>query len=247
MVRLTLSRPLSLVKTPTLENLQEISDNVSSPQKPKRKTLTQPYIPQPVGNGANKVPILQVPRVQSPPKDFPKEQASLYEHSFLPKFLLLTTSISQVIRHWIQGEKVNLKIHNDKHNNPVEWGYFVDLESVAKHHYLRNKFNQKHPKYEQPPLFMLIPNPWTLDPIKEKNSNLDSEPDSFTDNNSLEKWYDTGLLYAIISFVSLNRKNRLTSTKTILGTLGVLTFSIGFYSIYMLNTIHYGLHKQVAE
>lgn len=211
MVRLTLSRPLSLVKTPTLENLQEISDNVSSPQKTTRKTLTQSYTPQPVGNGDNKAPILQV------------------------------------IRHWIQGKKKHLKIHNNKEdNNPVEWGYFVDLESLAKHHYLRNKFNQKYPLHDHLPL-LLIPNPWTLDPIKEKNSNLYSEPDSFTDNNSLENWYETGLLYAIISFVSSNRKSSLTGTNAILGTLGVLTFSIGFYSLYMLNTIHYGLHKQVAE
>ena len=127
-------------------------------------------------------------------------------------------------------------------------GIFCRLGIVTKHHYLRNKFNQKYPLHDHLPL-LLIPNPWTLDPIKEKNSNLYSEPDSFTDNNSLENWYETGLLYAIISFVSSNRKKDQLVTKfnAILGTLGVLTFSIGFYSLYMLNTIHYGLHKQVAE
>ena len=207
MVRLTLSRPLSLVKTPTLENLQEVSDNVGSPQKPKRKILTQRG-----ENGYNNNLTYSVPRVKSPTDEIHMKVDSIKEKIF-PKLFFIPRTISQRIKFWIRGEKES-SVKKDDSIKPVEWGYFVDLETVTKQHYLRNKFNRKIPLYESLPLFMVIRNPWTLAPIKEKNSDLTesedfiSESDSFIDYDSMEKIYENGLLYTIISFIGIHEKKK---------------------------------------
>lgn len=213
MVRLTLSRPLSLVKTPTLENLQEVSDHVGFPQKLETKNLNVQDVPPSKEHVCNKI-------------------------NFIP----------QALKQWMKGQKEKLKTeHNEKNDTPVEWGYFVDLESVVKQNNWRNKFNKKLPIYDQLPVFMVIPNPWTLETIKEKNSNLDSELESLSTIDFEEKWSEYGLLYTLISFVQLDGKKRSKPTKLILSTLGFLTLTLGVYSVFMLNNITYGLHKQVSE
>ena len=246
MVRLTLSRPLSLVKPPTLENLQEVSDNVGSPEKPKRKILTQRG-----ENGYNNNLTYSVPRVKSPTDEIHMKVDSIKEKIF-PKLFFIPRTISQRIKFWIRGEKES-SIKKDDSIKPVEWGYFVDLETVTKQHYLRNKFNRKIPLYESLPLFMVIRNPWTLTPIKEKNSDLTesedfiSESDSFIDYDSMEKIYENGLLYTIISFIGFHEKNRSIGAKLMLCALSLMTFTVGAYSVYTLNNINYGLHKHVSE
>ena len=212
MVRLTLSRPLSLVKTPTFENLQEVPTHVGSPEKTERKTLNVPHVPPSEKSVSNK-----------------------------------KISIPQLVTQWLKGQKKKLKSQYNEDDNSVEWGYFVDLESVVKQNYWRNKFNKKIPIYEQLPVFMVIPNPWTLETIKEKNSNLDSELESVYNNDFEENWCEHGLLYTIISFVQSDGKIRSYSTKLILSTLGFMTLALGVYTVYMLNNITHGLHKHVSE
>ena len=212
MVKLNLSRPLSLVKTPTLENLQEVPDHVGSPQKTKRKTINVTYLPPSEESLTNKI-----------------------------------ISIPQAIKQWMIGQKEKLKTEYNENDKPVEWGYFVDLESVVKQNYWRNKFNKKIPIYEQLPVFMVIPNPWRLETIKEKNSNLDSELESEYNNDFEEKWNRYGLLYTLVSFAQSDGKNRSKATILLLSAIGLLSLTLGAYSVCMLNNITYGLHKQVSE
>ena len=179
MVRLTLSRPLSLVKTPTLDNLNELSDKVSSPNKTKKKNLKKQPLSPNNKNVCKNIHSPPVSRIVSSIENLSKKIPS-FKQSYLPNIFVLPDNISQTIMNWIRGIHQKINVKEREANKSVEWGYFVDLESVTKEHYLKTKFNRKIPIYDTLPIFMVIQNPWTLTPIKEKNSKLTFSQDSIS-------------------------------------------------------------------
>ena len=252
MVRLTLSRPLSLVKTPTLDNLNELSENVSSPNKTKKKNLKKQPLSPVNKNVCKNIHSPPVSRIVSPIENLSKKIPS-FKQSYLPNIFVLPDNISQTIMNWIRGNHQKINVKEREANKSVEWGYFVDLESVTKEHYLKTKFNRKIPIYDTLPIFMVIQNPWTLTPIKEKNSKLTFSQDSTSNYSSqsefdcLRSCYENGLLYAIISWSSVNRKQTSVGIKFMLFAFGFMTFTFGVYSLYALKNLNYGLHKHGAE
>lgn len=216
MVRKHLLKSTSMIKTNTLENLQIMDQPLHSqteePRQKKRKTLSKD------------IPVYSKDNAEGIPPPPP------YTPPLLPFSLF--------------SKKTDNQKNNQITPDSVEWGYFVDLETINKQHYLRKKFEQKLPQrpntYFMPSYFNSLP--LFLGPLKEKidssnNSEMSIvEMGSILNEDSLPLLYDYSVLYTMVTFVSM--KYKCQSSGTLLLALGLISLSLGGYSIYLCKRIN---------
>jgi hypothetical protein len=147
------------------------------------------------------------------------------------KGIIIPSTFQKAIWVW-QKIKRDLGLTNIKKDiNSVEWGYFVDIENLQGQHFLVSPLRQKLPK---------------LNTINENGNNFVNSCDSDENVNYplLVQLYDNGLLYSLVTVLSI-RNNKSFVTKTIILAFGIMTLSIGGYNI--LNRCgNQGLQGQVG-
>ena len=127
------------------------------------------------------------------------------------------------------------------------------MEFISTNDYLQKKFQQRFPRSYSLSSY-INPIPLILPTLKEKNSdNYEYEANVIElgfhrgSEESLVYWYEYGLLYTMLTFISMKFKNQTIAPRSILFTIGLMSLSYGVYSVCALKNLNYGLHKHGAE
>ena len=229
MVRKHIIKTASMIKTPTLENLQAIDQPLpSSPESSKqikRKTISKAY---PVYRKDNTEGIHP-----TPPYSPPISKSTL---------VIIHNSISKALSLWKKPQiekKNNEKYITEIVKDSDEWGYFVDLEFISTNDYLQKRFQQTFPRAHSLSSY-INPIPFILPTLNEKTSANDENDTNFIElgfnrgsDESFVYWYDYGLLYTLVTFMSMKYKTQWIAPKSILLAIGLMSLlSYGGYSIY---------------